>query len=212
MPADPNFAQTAALIGDPTRAAMLGALLGGKAQTASELAHSAGVTPQTASMHLARLVEGQLLRVVASGRHRYFQPAGPQVAQVLEALATIAPPARITSLREIRERPCGAICAHLLRPPGGHRWRGAHRAPDRARADLPQAMRPIRSPILAGAGSISRPSMCGAWGRGGVWRRAHASIGASGATTSRGRLAQRSPTCCSPEVGSCAPRAAARCG
>ncbi len=64
MPADPNFAQTAALIGDPTRAAILGALLGGKAQTASELAHSAGVTPQTASMHLARLVEG---RVAARG-------------------------------------------------------------------------------------------------------------------------------------------------
>jgi DNA-binding transcriptional ArsR family regulator len=100
MPADPNFAQTAALIGDPTRAAMLGALLGGRALTASELAHGAGVTPQTASMHLARLVEGQLLRVVASGRHRYFQLAGPQVAQVLEALATIAPPARVTSLRE----------------------------------------------------------------------------------------------------------------
>jgi DNA-binding transcriptional ArsR family regulator len=100
MPADPNFAQTAALIGDPTRAAMLGALLGGRALTASELALGAGVTPQTASMHLARLVEGQLLRVVASGRHRYFQLAGPQVAQVLEALATIAPPARVTSLRE----------------------------------------------------------------------------------------------------------------
>lgn len=100
MPADPNFAQTAALIGDPTRAAMLGALLGGQALTASELAHGAGVTPQTASMHLTRLVEGQLLRVVASGRHRYFQLAGPQVAQALEALATIAPPARITSLRE----------------------------------------------------------------------------------------------------------------
>ncbi len=100
MPADPNFAQTAALIGDPTRAAILGALLGGRALTASELALGAGVTPQTASMHLARLVEGQLLRVVASGRHRYFQLAGPQVAQVLEALATIAPPARVTSLRE----------------------------------------------------------------------------------------------------------------
>jgi DNA-binding transcriptional ArsR family regulator len=100
MPADPDFAHTAALIGDPTRAAILGALLGGKALTASELAHSAGVTPQTASMHLARLVEGRLLCVVATGRHRYFQLAGPQVAQVLETLATIAPPARVASLRE----------------------------------------------------------------------------------------------------------------
>src|SRR6185295_19285574 len=100
MPADPNFAQTAALIGDPTRAAILAALLGGKALTASELAHRACVSPQTASMHLARLVEGGLLRGVASGRHRYYQLAGIQIAQVLETLATIAPPARVTSLRE----------------------------------------------------------------------------------------------------------------
>lgn len=100
MQADPNFAHTAALIGEPTRAAMLAALLGGKALTASELAHGAGVSPQTASTHLARLVEGGLLCVVASGRHRYYRLAGPQIAQVLETLATIAPPARVASLRQ----------------------------------------------------------------------------------------------------------------
>ena len=100
MPVDPNFAYTAALIGDPTRAAMLGALLGGKALTASELAHGACVSPQTASTHLARLLDGGLLRVVASGRHRYYQLAGQQVAQVLETLSTIAPPAKVTSLRQ----------------------------------------------------------------------------------------------------------------
>lgn len=100
MSADPNFASIAALIGEPTRAAFLGALLGGKAHTASELAHLAGVTAQTASMHLARLLEGNLVRVVASGRHRYYELASPQVAHVLETLATIAPPARVASLRE----------------------------------------------------------------------------------------------------------------
>jgi DNA-binding transcriptional ArsR family regulator len=100
MPVDPNFAHTAALIGDPTRAAMLAALLGGKALTASELAHGACVSPQTASMHLARLLDGGLLRVVASGRHRYYQLAGGHVAQVLETLSTIAPPAQVTSLRQ----------------------------------------------------------------------------------------------------------------
>lgn len=100
MPADPNFAQTAALIGEPTRAAMLAALLGGKALTASELAHGAAVSPQTASTHLARLVEGGLLSVVASGRYRYYRLAGPEVAHLLETLATIAPPAPIRSLRQ----------------------------------------------------------------------------------------------------------------
>lgn len=100
MSADPNFAPIAALIGEPTRAAFLGALLGGKAHTASELAHLAGVTAQTASMHLARLLEGNLVRVVASGRHRYYELASPQVAHVLETLASIAPPARVASLRE----------------------------------------------------------------------------------------------------------------
>ncbi len=100
MPADPNFAQTAALIGEPTRAAMLAALLGGKALTASELAHGAAVSPQTASTHLARLVEGGLLSVVASGRHRYYRLAGPEVAHLLETLATVAPPAAVRSLRQ----------------------------------------------------------------------------------------------------------------
>lgn len=100
MSVDPNFASIAALIGEPTRAAFLGALLGGTAHTASELAHLAGVTAQTASMHLARLVEGNLVKVSASGRHRYYELASPQVAHVLETLATIAPPARIASLRE----------------------------------------------------------------------------------------------------------------
>jgi len=100
MPADPNIAHIAALIGDPTRAAMLAALLGGKALTASELAHGAGVSPQTASSHLARLLDGGLLLVVAAGRHRYYRLASPDVARVLETLATIASPARITSLRQ----------------------------------------------------------------------------------------------------------------
>lgn len=100
MPADPNFAHTAALIGDSTRASILAALLGGRALTASELAHGAGVSAQTASMHLARLVEGGLLKVITSGRHRYYELASLQVAQVLETLATIAPPAQVQSLRQ----------------------------------------------------------------------------------------------------------------
>jgi len=100
MQADPDFAQVAALIGEPARAAMLAAVLGGNALTATELAHCAGVSPQTASSHLAHLVAGELLGVTSAGRHRYYRLASPRVAQVLETLAAIAPPAKVRSLRQ----------------------------------------------------------------------------------------------------------------
>jgi DNA-binding transcriptional ArsR family regulator len=103
MPADPNFAYVAALIGEPARAAILAVLLGGRAMAASELAHCAGVSPQTASTHLARLVEGGLLGVTTSGRHRYYRLAGPQVAHLLETMSAIAPSTRISSLRQSDE-------------------------------------------------------------------------------------------------------------
>lgn len=86
----PNIAAVAALVGDPARAAMLDALLGGMALTASELAAHAGVTKQTTSAHLARMVDGGLLVVARQGRHRYFRLAGPAVARLLEDLASIA--------------------------------------------------------------------------------------------------------------------------
>jgi len=74
------------MIGDPTRAAMLGALLGGEALPAGELARRAGIAPATATSHLARLVAHGLLVRQRSGRHRYFALASPDVAAALEAL------------------------------------------------------------------------------------------------------------------------------
>jgi DNA-binding transcriptional ArsR family regulator len=103
MTEDPNFAYVGALIGEPARAAMLAVLLGGRAMAASELAYCAGISPQTASTHLARLVEGGLLGVTTSGRHRYYRLAGPQVAHVLETMSAIAPSTRIRSLRQSDE-------------------------------------------------------------------------------------------------------------
>jgi len=96
----PNFAYIAGLIGDPTRAAILNSLLDGRALPASELAYMARVSPQTASAHLAKLVEGGLLGVETQGRHRYYRLASVQVAQVLEALSTMAPPVQVRSLRQ----------------------------------------------------------------------------------------------------------------
>jgi DNA-binding transcriptional ArsR family regulator len=85
----PNIAMLSALVGDPARANILTALMGGQALTANELACEAGVTAQTASGHLARLLDGGLLAVERQGRHRYYRLAGPDVAAALEALMTL---------------------------------------------------------------------------------------------------------------------------
>jgi DNA-binding transcriptional ArsR family regulator len=86
----PDIAHIAALIGDPARANMLTALMGGRALTAGELAAEAGITAQTASSHLARLVDGGLIRQRKQGRHRYHELASSDVAALLEALMGLA--------------------------------------------------------------------------------------------------------------------------
>lgn len=94
----PDIARVAALVADPARSAMLVALMDGRALTATELAGLGGITKQTASSHLARLVDGEVLVFEAQGRHRYFRLAGPHVASLLEALMVFssdaAPPLR----------------------------------------------------------------------------------------------------------------------
>jgi DNA-binding transcriptional ArsR family regulator len=86
----PEISSIAALIGEPARAAMLTALMGGVALPAGELAELAGVSPQTASTHLQKLLEGALLAVETQGRHRYYRLANADVAQALEALMILA--------------------------------------------------------------------------------------------------------------------------
>ena len=86
-----NVATPAALIGDPARAAMLMALLDGRAMPATQLAWAAGITPQSASNHLGKLTAGGLVAVTQQGRHRYYRLAGPHVAQALEALSSLSP-------------------------------------------------------------------------------------------------------------------------
>jgi DNA-binding transcriptional ArsR family regulator len=90
MKAGPDIAMVASLVGDPARANMLTALMTGRALTASELAHQAGVTPQTASSHLSKLQAGGLIEPEKQGRHRYFRLSDPDVAGVLEGLAGLA--------------------------------------------------------------------------------------------------------------------------
>jgi DNA-binding transcriptional ArsR family regulator len=101
MDAEPSIAAIAALVGDPARARMLTALMDGRARTAKELAYGAGVTPQTASSHLAKLVHGRLLAMERQSRHRYFRLAAPSVGHAVEALMAVAPPRpRVTGSAE----------------------------------------------------------------------------------------------------------------
>ena len=96
----PDIAAVARTIGEPARATILSALLGGQWLTAGELARIARIAPPTASEHLGRLAAAQLIVDRRSGRYRYFALAGPEVAAALESLARVAErPSAIASPR-----------------------------------------------------------------------------------------------------------------
>src|SRR4030095_7699236 len=92
MASHTTFAEIAALAVAPRRPEMVHAFLDGRALTASELARVAGITPQTASSHLARLTVAGLLEVEKQGRHRYHRLASPAVAQMIESIMRLAAP------------------------------------------------------------------------------------------------------------------------
>ncbi|WP_299770659.1 winged helix-turn-helix domain-containing protein [uncultured Pseudoteredinibacter sp.] len=87
---EPNIATIGSLVGDQARSKMLIALMGGKALTATELSLEADISAQTASSHLAKLVESGLLVVRKQGRHRYFQLKGEEVAGLIENMLNIS--------------------------------------------------------------------------------------------------------------------------
>jgi DNA-binding transcriptional ArsR family regulator len=97
---DVDLASVAALIADPSRAAMLDALLNGGRHSARELAVAAGIAPSTATEHLHRLEQGGLVVTERVGRRREVRLAGPDVGRALESLAALAPVKRPTGLRE----------------------------------------------------------------------------------------------------------------
>ncbi|MDX3925512.1 MAG: winged helix-turn-helix domain-containing protein [Shinella sp.] len=90
MKEGPDISQIGSLIGDPARANMLTALMGGQALTATELAGAAGITLQTASSHLAKLEAGGLVAQRKQGRHRYFTLGDDEVGLMLEGLMGFA--------------------------------------------------------------------------------------------------------------------------
>jgi DNA-binding transcriptional ArsR family regulator len=97
---DADLSAVGTLLAEPARARILMALGDGRALPASVLAGEAGIAASTASGHLARLVDGGLLAAERHGRHRYFRLAGPEVGELIETVARIAPPAPIRSLRQ----------------------------------------------------------------------------------------------------------------
>ncbi|HEY4065355.1 MAG TPA: helix-turn-helix transcriptional regulator [Burkholderiaceae bacterium] len=87
---EPRFARIAAMIGDPTRARMLAALMGGQYLAAGELAAAAGVGAATASPHIGKLLDSGLVTLRVQGRHRYLRLADAEIAHALEALSLVA--------------------------------------------------------------------------------------------------------------------------
>ena len=100
MDGDADLAAVAAVVAEPARARILVALGDGRELPASVLAAVAGVSASTASEHLGKLVAAGFLSVDRNGRRRNFRIAGPEIGDVLEALARVAPPEPIRSLRE----------------------------------------------------------------------------------------------------------------
>jgi len=85
-----SMVAAATLIGDYARAKMLTALMGGRALTATELAGAAGITKQTGSTHLRKLLDARFVAMEAHGRHRYFRIADEEVAELLEDLMSFS--------------------------------------------------------------------------------------------------------------------------
>lgn len=100
MDGDADLAAAAAVVAEPARARMLVALGDGRELPASVLASEAGVAASTASEHLGKLVASGFLSVEQNGRRRNFRIAGAEINDVLEALARVAPPQPVLSLRQ----------------------------------------------------------------------------------------------------------------
>ena len=102
MNVEDKFVSISALMCEPTRARMLWNLLDGRAYTAGELSIVADTSPTSASNHLSRLLEANLVKVEIQGRHRYYSLSNSQVAYAVEGLANLA---NNTSTNSIKKEP-----------------------------------------------------------------------------------------------------------
>jgi len=91
----PDIPRIASLLADTARARMVWTLIDGTTRPAGELAYAANISPQSASAHLAKLVQGGLLAAQAQGRHRYFRIASADVASLVEGIASLGAATRV---------------------------------------------------------------------------------------------------------------------
>lgn len=137
--ADTRLAGVAGAIAEPARARILCCLMDGHARTNTELAVVAEVSPSTASVHLAKLKEQQLIEVRAQGKHRYYSLAGADVAAALEALMRVAglprapfvpsTPDRLRRARTCYDHMAGSVAVGVHDYMARHGWLGPA-APD----------------------------------------------------------------------------------
>lgn len=133
-----DISRIAALLADPARAKMVWALIDGTTRPAGELAYCANVSAQSASGHLAKLVDGGLIQAEAQGRHRYFRIASAEVASAVEGLASLsianrprAPlPSPSVPVQFLHARTCyghlaGEMAVKILEAMLGRRWLAA---------------------------------------------------------------------------------------
>jgi DNA-binding transcriptional ArsR family regulator len=100
MAVNVDVAAVGRLLAAPARAAMLDALFDGGEWAVGDLARAARVSPSTASEHLELLRRGGLVTASRDGRYRRYRLAGPEVAEALEQLGTLAPELRARGLSE----------------------------------------------------------------------------------------------------------------
>jgi DNA-binding transcriptional ArsR family regulator len=87
-----SLATLSGQLADPTRAAMVLNLMDGSSQPTGELQLAANVSPSSASIHLSKLVNANVLSVVKRGRLKYYRISSAAVAHAIEALTVIASP------------------------------------------------------------------------------------------------------------------------
>lgn len=130
--ADDRLSGIAGAIAEPARTKMLCCLLDGHARTSTELAVVADVSPSTASVHLARLKDERLVKVLAQGKHRYYSLENPSVASALEALMIVAggpreafvpnTPDRLRAARTCYDHMAGSLAVSIHDRFTGLRW------------------------------------------------------------------------------------------
>ena len=133
--ADTRLAGVASAIAEPARTRMLCCLMDGHARTSTELAVVAQVSPSTASVHLAKLKEQNLVQLLAQGKHRYYSLAGEEVAAALEALMRVAgvprpefvptTPDRLRQARTCYDHMAGTVAVGMHDYMARHGWLSA---------------------------------------------------------------------------------------